>query len=96
MQEIWKNIKNNLILALTSLELGKFKCASQQIHNISEKDLKKLRVFLKSNSENLLDLKAPRFWFSKYVFSLITALVLCLIAGWLVYKSPKLQNKKFV
>lgn len=96
LQAIWKNIKNNIILALTSLELAQFKSTNQQIMNIYEKDLKNLRNFLRINTENQLDLKAPRFWVSKYIFSLVIGVGLCVITGWLVYKSPKLQNKKFV
>jgi len=96
LQEIWKKLKMNIIIALSSLEIANFKSANIAIQRIFEEDLKKLRVFLFANSDNLLDLKTQNSWVSKYFLSLTIGIFMTLMIACLVYKSPKLQSKKFV
>jgi len=95
-QLIWKNLKNGLILALSFLEISDFSTSYEKLNEIMNSDLKKIRTFLLNNKENLFDLKERPFFITKYIFSIITAIWAFSIAGYLIYKSPKLQNKKFV
>ena len=96
LQNIWKNLKSNIIMTLTAFELGNFKLAYKNIKQILQIDIKNLREFLKKNSDNLLDLNAPRSIISQYLFSFMVGIIMISIVSCLIYRSPKLQNKKFV
>lgn len=95
-QEIWKETKNKLILSLNLLEIGNFNTSIQMMNKISKENFKKLDIFLENNTKKLFDLKGPKSWLSKYSFSIIFGIFVCFIVIYLFYKSPKLQNKKFV
>lgn len=93
---LWNKIKNNLIVALSMLEIANFHTSYGKLKDILENDLRELEVFVDENKQNVIDLKGEKSVFSRYIFSIFIGFCLVFIIVYLFYNSPKLQNKKFV
>ena len=93
---LWKNLKNGVISALTNFELMEFKTSAEIIKGIMLSEIPKIREFLRDNKDHLFDLKEHRFLVAKYLFSIVFGIISMGVVAILIYRSPKLQNKKFV
>ena len=93
---LWKSLKSGVISALTNFELMDFKTSEEKIKGIMRSEILKIKEFLKDNKDHLFDLKEHRFWVTKYLFSIVFGMFGVGVIAILIYRSPKLQNKKFV
>lgn len=93
---LWKMLKKAIISGLTLLELMNYQESYERINEARKSSLRNMSRFFEGNRQNLFNMKERGHFFVNYLFSIITAFLALLITTVLIYRSPKLQAKKFV